>query len=107
MESKTCCWICNKIADSAEHRIKKSDLGNLYGSGSYKGENSVVLIRAGQESKVQGPNSKIVKYKKNLCSKCNNEFSQPFDKSYEHFITYIRQNKDLILRGCFKSGGRV
>jgi hypothetical protein len=101
VESKTCCWICNKIADSAEHRIKKSDLVNLYGSGSYKGENSVVLIRAGQESKVQGPNSKIVKYKKNLCSKCNNEFSQPFDKAYEHFITYIRQNKDLILKRRF------
>lgn len=98
MEAQTYCWICKRVADSAEHRIKKSDLVNLYGSGSYKGENAVVLIRAGQEIPVQGPNSKFVKYKKHLCSKCNNEFSQPFDKAYERFIAYIRQNKDLIIK---------
>jgi hypothetical protein len=101
VEAQTYCWICKKVADSAEHRIKKSDLVNLYGSGSYKGKNAVVLIREGQKISVQGPNSKLVKYKKNLCSKCNNEFSQPFDKAYESFITYIRQNKDLILKRRF------
>ena len=98
METCTYCWICKTVADSAEHRIKKSDLVTLYGSGSYKGESAVVLIREGQEIPIQGPNSKFVKYQKNLCSKCNNEFTQPFDKAYECFITYIRQNKDLIIK---------
>ncbi len=101
MEAQTYCWICKQVADSAEHRVKKSDLVNLYGSTSYKGENALVLIREGKKFPIQGPNSKVVKYKKNLCSKCNNDFSQPFDKAYEAFIEYILKNEDTILKCRF------
>jgi hypothetical protein len=89
MEPKTYCWICNKIADSAEHRIKKSDLVSLHGSGSYKGENALFLVREGKQTPIQGPNSKVVKYRKNLCSTCNNSYTQPFDKAYECFVDYL------------------
>lgn len=101
MDAKTYCWICKRVANSAEHRVKKSDLVNLHGSGSYKGENALVLIREGKEFPIQGPNSKVVKYKKNLCAKCNNDFSQPFDKAYESFVTYLLQNEDIILKRRF------
>lgn len=101
MEDQTYCWICKQVADSAEHRIKKSDLVNLHGSGSYKGENALILIRGDKEIPIRGPNSKVVKYKKNLCAKCNNDFSQPFDKAYEFFIAYLLQNEDVILKRRF------
>jgi len=77
----TYCWICKQSADSAEHRIKRSDLINLFGSGSYKDENSVVLMRGDQKIPIPGPNSKKIKYGKNLCAKCNNDLSQPFDQA--------------------------
>jgi hypothetical protein len=95
------CWICGLPANSAEHRIKKSDLVTLYGAGSYKGANALVLIKSGKEIPIQGPNSKHVKYGKSLCCKCNNEFTQPFDKAYEQFINYIRDNKNTILNKRF------
>lgn len=101
MEDKIYCWICNNIADSAEHRIKKSDLISLHGSGSYQGENTLYLFRGKEEYKIQGANSKIVKYEKTLCSHCNNAFSQPFDKAYESFINYIKNNESLILKRRF------
>lgn len=80
------CWICGKPADSAEHRIKKSDLVALYGSGPYKGADALMLIRGEKETPIQGPNSKHVKYEKIICCKCNNEFTQPFDLAYENNI---------------------
>jgi len=101
VEAKTDCWICKRIADSAEHRIKRSDLVNLHGSGPYKGENALVLIREGKQIPIQGPNSKMVKYKKNLCAKCNNDFSQPFDKAYESFIAYFIQYESILLKRRF------
>ncbi|MBR8832110.1 MAG: hypothetical protein N5P05_004433 (plasmid) [Chroococcopsis gigantea SAG 12.99] len=97
----THCWICKQSADTAEHRIKKSDLVNLFGSGSYKDENGVVLVRGTQQIPILGPNSKKIKYDKNLCAKCNNDLSQPFDRAYETFINYICQNEDLILKRRF------
>jgi hypothetical protein len=101
VEDQTYCWICKQVANSAEHRVKKSDLVSLYGSGSYKGEEAPVMIRDGKEFTIQGPSSKIVKYKKILCAKCNNDFSQPFDKAYESFVLYILQNEDLITKRRF------
>lgn len=95
------CWICGLPADSAEHRIKKSDLTTLHGSGPYKDSNALVLLRAGKQIPIQGPNSKYVKYDKSLCCKCNNEFTQPFDRAYEKFIEYIRANKSIILKKRF------
>jgi hypothetical protein len=101
MGTQTYCWICNQVADSAEHRVKKSDLVTLHGTGSYQGENALILIREGKEFPIQGPNSKVVKYRKNLCSKCNNSFSQPFDKAYESFIAYIIDHEELVLKRRF------
>jgi hypothetical protein len=101
MDNQTYCWICKKAADSAEHRIKKSDLVTLHGSGAYKGENTLLMFRGEQEIPIQGPNSKVVKYKKILCANCNNNFSQPFDKSYELFVDYILNNEDLVIKRRF------
>ncbi|BAY48444.1 hypothetical protein SAMD00079811_60680 [Scytonema sp. HK-05] len=95
------CWICGLPANSAEHRTKKSDLVTLYGPGPYKGNNALLLIKSGEKIPIQGPNSKYVKYDKILCYKCNNQFTQPFDKAYENFISYIRDNKTLILNKRF------
>lgn len=101
MDNQTYCWICKKTADSAEHRIKKSDLVTLHGSGPYKGENTLLMLRGDQKIPIQGPNSKVVKYKKILCANCNNNFSQPFDKAYELFVEYILNNENLIVKRRF------
>jgi hypothetical protein len=94
------CWICGKLADSAEHKIKKSDIVRIHGTGSYK-NGEVLLHQKESFTPIQGSNSKLVKYNKILCSDCNNSFSQPFDKAYDRFIDYICENKALVLKRRF------
>jgi hypothetical protein len=96
----TNCWICGKLADSAEHKIKKSDIVKITGTGSWK-KGEFLLYQDDSFIPLQGPNSKLVKYNKILCSSCNNNFTQPFDKAYECFINYICENRDLILNQRF------
>ena len=56
------CWICGAEADSAEHRLKKSDLVRAHGKGPYIDSSALSHIRNGKETLIQGPGSKHVKY---------------------------------------------
>jgi len=91
------CWICGNASQTGEHRIKKSDLVERFGKGPYRGPGAPVHIRSGRTRDVQGPASALVKYNKNLCVNCNNTFTQPFDKAYEHFIAWIAKNKPVVI----------
>jgi hypothetical protein len=90
------CWLCGNIADSQEHKHKKTDIKRLYGIDFEKKEFPYLDAKNGAQI-IQGLNSQLLKYKKVICQKCNNERSQPFDRAYDTFITYIDANiKDLI-----------
>lgn len=96
------CWICNKNkANSREHIIKRSDIKRAYGNGSYSGDLAPVHIKNSVISNIQGSNSKVLKYNKNLCSTCNADYSQPFDLAYEKFTEYVFENESLILHKRF------
>ena len=95
------CWICNAPADTAEHRIKKSDLTALHGKGHYKNGGSLVMIKDGKEIPIQGPNSKHLQYNKTLCRKCNGAKTQDFDFSYSDFTNYLLEQQELILHKRF------
>ena len=73
------CGICGQPSDTSEHRIKKSDLVQQYGTGPYRGTETLMHFKAGRVSKVQGPDSALVKYRKDLCGQCNSSFTKPFD----------------------------
>ena len=88
------CWWCNGLADSQEHRHKKSDVKNIFGSGF---ESEPVIIKDHHQKSVQGPNSKLLKFPKVLCQDCNNSRSQPFDRAYDLFISYVLNNYHNIL----------
>lgn len=91
------CWICGDHANSSEHKIKRSDIIQSYGKQNYQSiPEHPVHYADGVLNKVQGSNSKYIKYSNDLCSKCNNEMTQPFDKAYSIFSNYIYNNKELI-----------
>lgn len=83
------CWMCDAPADTAEHKIKKSLLVEIHGNGPYTGANAVSHLRDGEVRNLQGPGSELVKYRKCLCSSCNNDRSQPFDRAYDKFFQYV------------------
>lgn len=93
------CWWCANRADSREHRFKRSDIVREFGRGPFdKGE---VVKTPGdfnveQGLPIQAPNSTYLKFPANICQKCNNERSQPFDFSYDKFMTYIKKNEESI-----------
>ncbi len=93
------CWWCGAPANSAEHKYKKSDLIASYGKGPYKNENGLIWVSPdGKKLALRGPKSKMAKFEPNLCDKCNNNRSQPFDLAYEKFANYIRADKKNIYR---------
>ena len=96
MDNKKC-WICGNIADSGEHGVKKSNFKTLFGSvGPYIGENELCLVSEHGQRTIQSSNSKYLKFDV-LCQNCNTTKTQPFDKAYEKFITYIHTyGKDVL-----------
>ncbi|HBS86252.1 MAG TPA: hypothetical protein DEA97_06835 [Bacteroidales bacterium] len=88
------CWWCGNKANSQEHRHKKSDVKHIFGN-RFEGE--PVVIRDNHQRNLQGPDSKLLKFKKVLCKDCNNRRSQPFDRAYDLFVEYVLKNYDKIL----------
>ncbi len=91
------CWICGSIANSGEHKIKKSSLLKMYKNEfndksmyHYNGNNDTFC-------KIPGANSKKLKYLNTLCSDCNNAKTQDFDLAYDTFFNYCIANREIIL----------
>ncbi len=80
------CWICGDPADTGEHSIKKNVLIDVFDR--YEPTKGKRLHKwQGEEKRViQGFNSDSLKYSNSLCAKCNNQLTQPFDRSFERFI---------------------
>ncbi|WP_203566852.1 hypothetical protein [Aestuariimicrobium ganziense] len=86
------CWWCGKVADSLEHRHKRTDLERLW-------EGSRAPVWGGDGGRVEtlrGPNSKSrsVRFGAVLCQNCNNARSQPFDRAYEVFSAALVDGMD-------------
>jgi hypothetical protein len=91
------CWICGGSAETAEHRIKKSDLVHQYGKGPYHGTDAPRHFKEGRVRPIQGPDSGLIKYEKNLCSSCNNSFTRPFDLAYEQFVAWTMSHQQDVV----------
>lgn len=94
------CWICGAPADSREHKIKRSDLVRAFGQNGFREEGGVLHFIGGQlPSKLQGPDSKRIKYPPVLCGTCNSSRSQPWDRAYDTFIGWVFDNERQVA-GC-------
>lgn len=89
------CWWCGNLADSMEHKFKRSDLKRVAGP---TGQARNVFKSSGDYKKTlhsldKGPQ---VKWTKNLCQTCNNQVSQPFDRAYDEFVAYMLDNLETL-----------
>ena len=76
-------------------RSGRSDLKQCFGTPKNP---PLVHVRENNTKPLQGFDSALVKFTKNICARCNNEFTQPFDRSYEKFIKWIIQHRDDVIR---------
>src|SRR5258707_6747468 len=98
MPSQARCWICDRPANSAEHRLKKTDIVRAYGKGPYEGPFAPVHVRDSVVSSIQGPGSSKIKYEQSLCHACNTAYTQPFDVAYEILIMWVMANQSKVLQ---------
>jgi hypothetical protein len=81
------CWICGAVADSREHKFKRSDL--LRAADSWSPSDQPSLLRGNRLTRIRGPNSNLVKFSSNICHDCNTTRTQPYDRAYEVFSNWV------------------
>jgi hypothetical protein len=91
------CWWCGAIADSREHKFKRSDLIREHGPAPYLDGAELSGVGAGVSTRMRSNKSSPLKFKPNLCQPCNNARSQAFDQAYDRFVSWIFDHEDEVL----------
>jgi hypothetical protein len=88
------CWVCGDEARTGEHTIKKSDLSAIFGHVS---QNRPLYrhVASQRNVPVKGLNVDLLKSGGRLCAPCNNQRSQPFDRSWERLSAALRAKTAL------------
>lgn len=91
------CWWCSAPATSREHKFKRSDLVRDYGKGPFTRDGGLISSSGDSSARIQGPNSKLVKFDPVMCEDCNNARSQPLDRAYDALIEFVWSHEEDIL----------
>lgn len=94
------CWWCqDRPATTGEHKYKRSDLARLMGDETliWFGDGNMREIRG--KGALKRDRHGVVKFQKSMCDACNNARSQPFDRAYDTFSTYLTSTQVRILPG--------
>jgi hypothetical protein len=89
------CWICAKVADTREHKFKKSDL--IRSSTTWAPDDLPYFIGSGGRRRIPSANSRLATFGKVLCGDCNSARTQPFDRAYEAFSTWVNNAGETIM----------
>lgn len=92
------CWICGDEANTGEHMIKASDLRSLFGNVTQKSPLRFHTALKRNQS-IGGIKSDKLKFRALLCTRCNNERTQPHDKAWERLSIYLRKRQLPIQPG--------
>lgn len=83
------CWICGDIADSGEHLVKASDLRSIFGHVSQ--DRPLFFHTENRRNQfVKGIKANILKSAARICTECNNQRTQPYDRAWERLSQYLR-----------------
>jgi len=80
------CWWCGRVANSREHKYKRTDLDRLQNEGG-------PLVWGGDPDRYHNVRSTkksgAVRFRRSLCQACNGARSQPFDRAYDEYVAFI------------------
>src|ERR1700688_1280572 len=91
------CWICGSEASSGEHLVKESTLKDLFGEVNQRKPLYYSNARI-KNRRLQSTDSKFIKLRV-LCGKCNSSTTQPLDRAWDEFLTFLRINGDSLNTG--------
>ena len=93
------CWICGEPAGTSEHKIKNSNVRSMF---SEVTQNNPLYYNDNQgrkNLKIGSTKNRLLTWPDTLCSKCNNERTQPHDKAWYSLFNTIYNRKPLIQKG--------
>jgi hypothetical protein len=91
------CWWCGGLADSREHKLKRSDLVREFGQPPYYGGRTLKRVTGGDSQAMHGPGSAVLKFDPSICTRCNDTRSQPFDGAWDMFTKFLVDNEATIV----------
>ena len=92
------CWICGSPTTSAEHMVKASDFRTIFGNVTHT--SPVYRQSKGDLNRpIRGASVAGLKFKPSLCAPCNNARTQPYDRAWERFLSYMRDVRPLLRCG--------
>lgn len=94
------CWWCGDLATTEEHRFKNSTLRRVGRTDSGDVDPQGVFKVSGDFA---GPLRSLnkgsqVRWRKNLCARCNNQRSQPFDLAHDVFEAFVIERADEMMK---------
>lgn len=90
------CWWCGAPATTEEHRIKASTLRRVARlQDGTVAAGKVFKKSSDYEGTLHSLNKGTqIRWRKNLCSDCNSSKSQPFDRAYDEFESFLVEHLD-------------
>lgn len=93
------CWWCGDKATTEEHRFKHSTLRRVGRADTGVVDPQSVFKKSDD---FEGPLRSLnkgsqVRWRKNLCARCNNQRSQPFDIAYDVFEAFVTGRGDELM----------
>lgn len=93
------CWICGADGDSREHLIKASDLRGVFGRNVTQKAPLYIHTSERKNRPVGGIKSDLLKFSTRICRSCNNQRTQPHDRAWEQFSSYLRGRQPPLRKG--------
>ncbi|RMB58711.1 hypothetical protein EAX62_11260 [Tessaracoccus antarcticus] len=94
------CWWCDDKATTEEHRFKLSTLRRVARADTGQEDPRTVFKKSDDWEGLLRSIRKgaQVRWRKNMCAKCNNQRSQPFDLAYDTMEAFIVTHADDMMK---------
>ena len=104
--SPTKCWICGDNATAREHKTKRSDLRDVFGTPTQA--EPLYLHNANTRNRpIRSVNAKILKSPSLICPNCNNARTQPHDRAWEQMSKSLRTRVQANALGAVLRVNRI
>ncbi|MFO0389463.1 MAG: hypothetical protein ACK502_07080 [Alphaproteobacteria bacterium] len=99
------CWICGADSLTGEHKIKRSDLRDVFGNVTQA--DALYFHDNKRKNKPIGSlNAKLLKLS-SICAYCNNTRTQPYDNAWENLSGALRKLNPAIESGRVVRANRI
>jgi hypothetical protein len=95
------------VADSSEHKIKKSDLKALVGKGPTQRDPLYIHTAVRKNRRIGSLNADALKYAPSLCQYCNSTRTQVHDYAWQCLSESLRLRQQPIASGQFVRTNRI